>query len=126
MPFLNSVIQPLANLGHFWQEKINGRVFRWNLFLICLQIGILSWKFTLLPPQVPLYYSLPWGDSQLANNSSLFMLPTISIVILFIDSLFSVSFFKNLPLLSRLSVTTSLLVSFLITITLFKIIFLIS
>lgn len=126
MSFLTPIIQPLSSLGHFWQQKINSRILRWNLFFICLQIGILIWKFTSLPPQVPLFYSLPWGNSQLTNNSSLFLLPTISIVILFIDNLFSVSFFKNLPLLSRLSITTSLLVSFFTTITLFKIIFLIS
>lgn len=126
MNFFELIVQPLSELGHFWQEKGNGRLFRWNLFFICLQIGILSWKFNLLPPQVPLFYSLPWGESQLTNNSSLFMLPAISIVVLFIDSLFSVSFLKNLPLLSHLSVITSLLVSFLTSITLFKIVFLIS
>lgn len=126
MSFLTSVAQSLASLGHFWQQKINSRILRWNLFFICLQIGILAWKFTSLPPQVPLYYSLPWGESQLTNSSSLFLLPTLSVVVLFIDSLFSVSFFKNLPLLSRLSTITALIVSFFITITLFKIIFLIS
>ena len=126
MAFLNSIIQPLSNLGNFWQQKNNGRIFRWNIFFICLQIGVLAWKFVTLPPQVPLYYSLPWGASQLVNSSSLFLLPTISVVILFIDNLFSVSFFKNFELLSRLSVITSLIVSFFLTITLFRIVFLIS
>lgn len=126
MSFLTPIIQPLSSLGHFWQQKINSRILRWNLFFICLQIGILAWKFNSLPPKVPLYYSLPWGESQLVNSSLLFLLPTVSVVILFIDSLFSVSFFKNLSLLSRLSIITALLVSFFITITLFKIIFLVT
>ena len=126
MAFLNSIIQPLSDLGNFWQQKNNGRILRWNIFFICLQIGLLAWKFATLPPQVPLYYSLPWGQSQLVNSSSLFLLPTISVVILFIDNLFSVSFFKNFELLSRLSVVTSLIASFFLTITLFRIVFLIS
>ena len=119
MSFLNSIIQPLSNLGHFWQQKANSRILRWNLFFI-------AWKFIQLPPQVPLYYSLPWGQSQLTNASYLFLLPTISIVILFIDNLFAVSFFKNQPLLSRFSIITSLLASFFSLYTLINIIFLIA
>lgn len=126
MNFLNLIIQPLSNLGHFWQQKANSRILRWNLIFIASQIGLLAWKFIQLPPQVPLYYSLPWGQSQLANASYLFLLPTISIVILFIDNLFAVSFFKNQPLLSRFSIITSLLVSFFSTYTLINIIFLIA
>ena len=126
MSFLNSIIQPLSNLGHFWQQKANSRILRWNLFFIAGQIGLLAWKFIQLPPQVPLYYSLPWGQSQLTNASYLFLLPTISIVILFIDNLFAVSFFKNQPLLSRFSIITSLLASFFSLYTLINIIFLIA
>ena len=126
MSFLNSIIQPLSNLGHFWQQKANSRILRWNLFFIASQIGLLAWKFIQLPPQVPLYYSLPWGQSQLTNASYLFLLPTISIVVLFIDNLFAVSWFKNQPLLSRFSIITSLLISFFSTYTLINIIFLIA
>lgn len=126
MNFLSSVIQPLSNLGHFWQQKANGRILRWNLAFIGIQIGLLAWKFTSLPPQVPLFYSLPWGESQLSSAASLFLLPTISIVALFIDNLFAVSFFKNQPLVSRLSVIISLIVSFFSMITLFMIVTLIS
>jgi len=125
MSILTPIFQPLSDLGHFWQQKINSRVLRWNLFFICLQVGVLIWKFNSLPPKIPLFYSLPWGNSQLTNNSSLFLLPTISIVFLLINNLFSVSFYKNILLISRLSVITSLIFSFFATITLFKIVFLI-
>jgi len=126
MSFVDLIVQPLSNLGHFWQQKVNSRLLRWNLIFIVIQIGLLAWKFTQLPPQVPLYYSLPWGESQLATASYLFLLPTISIVALFIDNLFAVSFFKNQPLLSRFSVITSLLVSFFSAFTLIRVVFLIS
>lgn len=126
MTFVSNIIQSLSNLGQFWQEKTNGHILRWNLLFIGLQVSLLAWKFTSLPPQVPLYYSLPWGESQLTSASSLFLLPTFSIVSLFIDNLFAVSFFKNQPLLSRLLTIIALIVSFLFTITLFQIVFLIS
>jgi len=126
MSFLNSIFQPLSNLGHFWQEKANIKIFRWNLFFIVIQVAVLVWKFTSLPPQVPLYYSLPWGESQLASASALLILPTISIVLLFINHLFAISLTKTSQLLSRFLLTISLIVSLFSLITLLKIISLIT
>ena len=126
MSFLNLVIQPLARLGHFWQEKANSSIFRWNLFFIILQISVLIWRFTNLPSQVPLYYSLPWGETQLASASALFLLPTFSLVILLINNLFSISLAATNTLLSRLLIFASLAVSFFFLVTLVKIVYLIS
>jgi len=126
MSFFNSVIQPLARLGHFWQEKANSSIFRWNLFFIILQISVLVWRFTNLPSQVPLYYSLPWGEIQLASASALFLLPTFSLVILLINNLFYISLATTNTLLSRLLIFASLAVSFFFLVTLVKIVYLIS
>lgn len=126
MSFFNFVIQPLARLGHFWQEKANSYIFRWNLFFIIVQILILIWRFTNLPSQVPLYYSLPWGETQLASASVLFLLPTFSIVILLINNLFSISLASTNTLLSRILIFASLAVSFFFLVTLAKIVYLIS
>lgn len=126
MPFLNSIFQPLSHLGQFWQQKTNSKIFRWNLIFIIVQVSLLAWKFNSLPPQVPLYYSLPWGESQLASASSLFILPTISIVLLLINHLFSISLTKTSQLLSRFLLVISLIVSFFSLISLLKIVSLIS
>ncbi len=126
MNLLNSIFQPLANLGKFWQEKANIQIFRWNLIFIIIQIIFLFWKFNSLPPQVPLYYSLPWGESQLAQASLLFLLPTISVVLLLIDHLFAISLTKTSVLLSRILLVISLIFSFLSLITLLRIIYLIN
>lgn len=126
MPFLNSIFQPLSHLGQFWQQKANSKIFRWNLIFIVVQVFVLVWKFTNLPPQVPLYYSLPWGESQLASASSLFILPTVSIVLLFINHLFSISLSKTSQLLSRFLIIISLIISFFSLVTLLRIVILIS
>jgi branched-subunit amino acid ABC-type transport system permease component len=34
-----------------------------------------------LPSQIPLWYSLPWGENQLAHLSDLFIIPTLIMVI---------------------------------------------
>jgi hypothetical protein len=40
-----------------------------------ISIAILGWFMRSLPPQVPLYYSRPWGEEQLASQAFLFLLP---------------------------------------------------
>jgi hypothetical protein len=54
MSSLTGIFKPLSDLGKFWQEKANAKVFRWNIFFIISQIGFLFWKFNSLPPQIPL------------------------------------------------------------------------
>lgn len=46
---------------------------------ICTTVALL-WFMRSLPPQVPLYYSRPWGAEQLAPQLFLFLLPLTSFV----------------------------------------------
>jgi hypothetical protein len=126
MNLVSNIFQPLANLGSFWQGKANAKIFRWNLIFIITQIAFLFWKFNLLPPQVPLYYSLPWGESQLTQASLLFILPTISLILLLINNLFAISLTKTSLLLSRILLAISLVFSFLSLVALIHIVYLIT
>lgn len=125
MSLLQSIFNPIVNLGQFWQQGFNGKFFRYNLMFIVIQLSLLVWQFGNLPQQVPLYYSLPWGESQLVSTSSLFLVPTLSIVLLFVNHLFAIGFSKKNPLLSQLLIFSSLIVSFFFLLTLVKIIFLV-
>lgn len=126
MSFFNSLFLQISVLGSFWQEKVNYHLFRWNLLLIIFQLTLLIIKFNSLPAQVPLYYSLPWGEEQLAAAASLFLLPTFSIVVLLVNNLIATFFLKTTPLFSRLLTVFSLVFSLLSSITLTRIIILIS
>jgi hypothetical protein len=126
MSFFNSLFLQISVLGSFWQEKVNSHLFRWNLLLIIFQLTLLIIKFNSLPAQVPLYYSLPWGEEQLAAAASLFLLPTFSIVVLLVNNLIATFFLKTTPLFSRLLTIFSLVFSLLSSIALTRIIILIS
>lgn len=126
MSFFHSIFLQFSLLGNFWQEKINRNFLRWNLILIIVQIGLIVFKFNDLPSQVPLYYSRPWGEEQLASTTSLFLLPTFSIIVLIINNLIANLLLKSIPMLSRLLVIFSLAFSLFTSISLAKIIFLIS
>lgn len=125
MSFFSSLFNQISALGQFWQDKTNSRIFKWNISFIIFQLSFLVWKFKDLPHQIPLYYSLPWGESQLTSASTLFILPTLSIVLLLINHLFAISFSQKIPLLSQLFVITSFIVSLFFLITLLKIVILI-
>jgi hypothetical protein len=126
MSILTTIFLQFSLLGNFWQEKINRHLLRWNLLLIIFQLILLLVKFNDLPKQVPLYYSLPWGEGQLASAASLFLLPTFSIMILLLNNLIATFFLKTIPLFSHLLTIFSLIFSFLATISLTRIISLIS
>lgn len=126
MSFFQSIYNQIGSLGKFWQEKSNHHIFRWNLIFIGGQLVLLFFKFNTLPSQVPFYYSLPWGESQLASASTLFILPMFSIIFLLIDHLLATFFLNNIKIFSHLLVVTSLVFSAFSLITLFHIISIIS
>lgn len=122
MPFFNSLLSKISTLGSFWQEKVNHHFVRWNFSFIILQLVFIIFKFNDLPQQIPLYYSLPWGEGQLASAASIFILPTFSIVILLFNNLIATGFLKTIPLFSRLLTIFSLVFSFFSLISIIKII----
>ncbi len=125
MSFLQKIFTPIAHLGQFWQQSLNSKFFRWNLVFVAIQLFVLIWQFSNLPQQVPLYYSLPWGESQLVSASTLFIIPTLSIVLFLVNHLFAIGFSQKNILLSKLLIFTSLIISLFFLITLLKIIYLV-
>jgi hypothetical protein len=121
MSFFKTLSLSISRIGLFWQEKVNGQLFRWNLFFILFQFAVLFVKFNDLPPQIPLYYSEPWGETRLASVSYIFILPTLSIIIMLVNNLLAVFFLKSIQLLSRLLVIISLIFSMFSAFTLFQI-----
>jgi|SRR5581483_4423669 len=90
--------------------------------LTVLQAGLFYYFYPKLPPQVPLLYSLPWGEGRLVAPIWLAVLPGIS------AGLLTVNFFGSALLhevvLTRILSSTAFLVALLTLLTLTKIIFL--
>jgi len=126
MSFVKSIYNQIGSLGKIWQEKSSHQIFRWNLIFIGGQLVLLFFKFNNLPSQVPFYYSLPWGESQLASASTLFILPMFSIIFLLIDHLLATYFLNHIKIFSQILLVSSLIFSAFSLITLFRIISIIS
>jgi len=76
----------LINFGKIWLHPQVAKPVRFSTTLLSLQLGIIVLAFSRLPPQIPLFFSRPWGESQLAPPSSLFLLPLFSFAILLLNT----------------------------------------
>jgi len=115
--------EKFLKLWQFKKFKMAIRAFV-VFFIVSLLIIILKWKK--LPPEVPLFYSLPWGEEQLADPLQLLILPFSSLVAFTLNFFLASIFLEKEPWLCRILILTSTVFSFLSMLTLIKIIFLIT
>lgn len=127
---VNNISLLIKHLSATWKNIsknwLIALVNKFVLVIFVLSLGIIIWRFGLLPPQVPLWYDKPWGNDQLAGPIWLFILPIGSLSIYFINILLSIYFSSDLLIFSQTLSLTSLTVSLMSFITLIKIIFLVT
>ncbi len=87
--------------------------------LITFFIIVLS---KILPPKLPLFYSLSWGEKQLANHQQLLIIPaSITLVTLF-NLIISWQLHPQQVFFKKILLISTLLVTLILTITFFKIV----
>lgn len=101
-------------------------VHKFVFVLLFLSVGLLVWRFPVLPPAVPLWFSRPWGADQLASPYWLILLPVSSILWYGIDLLLGIYITKDYLIFTQMLFLSALLVNLLSFITLVKILFLVS
>lgn len=94
------------------------------IMLIFIIIG--AWKWQYLPPQIPLFYSLPRSPDQLSNYVFILFLPIFCIFFFGINFILASHFYQKEKLASIILVTIGTIISFLSLITFIKIIFLVT
>ena len=114
------------NLKLLWQDKVAGPGILLSLFILIFSFLFFIFKFSKLPPEVPLFYSRPWGQEQLALSWQLTILPFSALIFFVLDLLLASKFYSQYPLLAQILVWSSACFSLLVTITLVKIIILIT
>lgn len=75
-----------------------------------------------LPQRLPLFYSLPWGEEQLASNLQFQIIPATIILILLINLAVKKQLHPSQSLLKTALSLTSLAVALILTITFIKIV----
>jgi hypothetical protein len=77
-------------------------------FIIASAVYIL-FSYGKLPPFIPIFNQLPWGEQRLGNQITIFIPILASLSILAINLFMSNATYKRVPLVSRMLAATSLL-----------------
>lgn len=67
-----------GKIATFLTDRTIGRLVKMSVILLVFQIIIFLLLLSRLPPVVPLFYSLPWGETQLAPAIYLFFFPAVT------------------------------------------------
>ncbi len=110
VPLSQRLFQGIGSARTTWE-------YRWATNAVVSQFligsAVIAWYWRSLPPQVPLWYSKPWGDERLASPWFLF-LPLVSAVVIYLVNLTAVvRFADNHPMFARVLLLTSILISIL-------------
>jgi hypothetical protein len=91
-------------------------LFRFSILTFIFIVISFLWtliKYRDLPPVVPIFNQLPWGEARLSERPGIF-LPLVLIVAMFaLNSFVSTSIYEKTPLISRMLSVTTFLVSLL-------------
>jgi hypothetical protein len=99
-----------------------------NIFPLIFATAVsltIPFLFKFLPQKLPLFYSLQWGEKQLATHAQLFIIPAGIILITLLNILISLNlhssqnFFKIILFCGSLVSTIILTIAFIKTVTIF-------
>jgi len=84
-----------------------------NIIFIIAAIGYILFSYGKLPPLIPIFNQMPWGERRLGATLTIFIPVTIAILILVVNIFTSASIYKQIPLISRMFAAVSLLIGIL-------------
>lgn len=97
-----------------------------TLILTIVTLIFIVFSYRNLPPFIPIFNQLPWGEQRLGDTLSIFIPILVSILIFVLNIIMAVLVYAKIPLLSRILAATSLLITILSFLFIVKTIFLIS
>lgn len=109
-----------------FQDQLVLRISKLFILVFVIFLIIIIWKWKSLPPDLPLFYSLPRGNSQLGSPLLLLLLPGFSVLVFVINLILSALFYGEEKLIAKMLIITGMVVTILFLITFIKIVFLIS
>lgn len=70
-------------------------IISFNIAVVAFQLIYTGLRFKYLNNVIPFWYTLPWGETQLADKTKIFLLPLFSLLIIAAGGLFSIYAKKN-------------------------------
>lgn len=88
------------------EDKLLQRLFIISFVLLILTIIYVIVNYSKLPPLLPVFNQLPWGEERLSATPGIFIPGVITFVIFIFNLAASILLYSKFPLLSRLLAIT--------------------
>ena len=92
------------------------KVLSWSfliiLFLLLIHAGFILLNLSKLPPYLPLFNQLAWGEKRIGSRNEIFIPIIISCTIFFCNFVLLSFLYQKTPLIARIICITTLLTSF--------------
>lgn len=93
-----------------------------TLMFVLILFAVIGAIYIKLPPAIPLYFTLPWGEARLAPKLSLLILPIIILSVVIFNILLGRIASKLSPLLPRVLAVASLVIAVMMGVAIFGIV----
>lgn len=113
-------------LAHILKDKLIFSIVKIFLLVMLIYLVVSIWKWRELPPQLPLFYSVPRGTEQLGTPFLLLLLPLFSFLFFAGNLLLASLLYEKERLAAVILVTAGIITACLSLITFIKIVFLIT
>ena len=95
-------------------DRLLLRLFMASIILIITAFSYILFNYSKLPPLLPIFNQLPWGEKRLEETWGIFIPPLLVLLILFANIFISNFSYKKSPLISRMFAVTSFITSLLV------------
>ncbi|MBI2034441.1 MAG: hypothetical protein HYT11_01785 [Candidatus Levybacteria bacterium] len=91
-----------------------------SIGLLVAAIVYILFVYRSLPPYIPLYHQMPWGEARLGAKEQIFFPFILTLIFVIINLVIAITFYNRMPLVSRIINSTSIVITLLASIFLFQ------
>lgn len=100
-----------------FKQVTSDKIIRWGMglasFLIAVEIFLPGLFYFSLPPFIPVFNQMPWGETRLGTKITIFIPVGTTLLFFFINFIFMSYLYTRIPLVSRILSITTLLIALL-------------
>lgn len=101
-------------------DKLIFRGFVINFLIVALTLIYILVSYKNLPPFIPLFNQMPWGEERITKTIFIFAVPALSFLIFIFNLIYSEITYRKIPLIPRMLVVTSFIVAILALLLVFR------
>src|SRR3989338_8057549 len=100
-----------SKIKELLQDSLIIKICQVFILISFLYLAVIIWKWRELPPELPLYYSLPRSNEQLTSPIGFLMLPFFSVILFTVHFILAVLFYHRQQLAAKILLISALVVT---------------